>query len=74
MKTNAKKKKSRGRPRKVGADAVALNVMLDRAVWMELRERAYNKGVSMAELARLALGEWLLACALNQRPITGRGT
>lgn len=64
-------KKSLGRPRELPAH-IAFNVRLDAHDWAELRAMADKKGVPMSTLAREALGEWLLACKMGQRPISAR--
>lgn len=66
-------KRGRGRPRKF-ADGkfVGFNVRLHKNVWESLYAYAEKRGVPMADLARDAIGEWLLATKLGQRPIAGR--
>lgn len=61
-----------GRPRKLRDGSIAFNVRLAPHVWAELHAKAEHKGVPMADLARDAIGEWLLACSVGQRPIAGR--
>lgn len=68
-----KKKRPRGRPRTLDG-FIAFNVRLAPETWAELHARAERKGVPMSDLARDALGEWLLACTVGQRPISARGT
>lgn len=67
-------KKKMGRPKKLKDGSIAFNVRLPAHAWAELHERAERKGVPMSDLARDAIGEWLLACTQNQRPISARGT
>jgi predicted HicB family RNase H-like nuclease len=69
-----KEKRERGRPRKLTDGSIMFNVRLPPETWAELHARAERKGVPMSDLARDALGEWLLACSQGQRPISARGT
>ncbi len=75
MKPTAKEAtRPRGRPRKMKDGSIAFNVRLRPEAWAELHARAERKGVPMSDLARDAIGEWLLACAQGQRPISARRT
>lgn len=69
-----KEKRGRGRPRTLVDGSIAFNVKLAPHAWAELHARAERKGVPMADLARDAIGEWLLACNMGQRPVSARGT
>lgn len=71
MRKQHQKQPTRGRPRELPAH-IAFNVRLDAHAWAELRAMADAKGVPMSKLAREALGEWLLACRMGQRPISAR--
>ena len=77
--TKARKKKAPnrgGRPKKFADGSIAFNMKLAPEVWAALKARADRETqktghvVSMGDVARTALGEWLLACAIGQRPST----
>lgn len=55
----------------MGKDSKNVNVRLPNDVWEALQERADLKAVSVSELMRAALSEWLLAAKVN-RPISAR--
>lgn len=69
MKT--KKRGRKGRPRKFADGSIAFNLRLRSHAWAALKSRADAAGVPMADLARDAIEEWLLACAMGQRPVAG---
>ncbi len=70
-----KKKETRGRPRVLGG-YIAFNVKIPPEVWAALKARAERETqhskdgheVTMSDVARIALAEWLLATQLGQRP------
>lgn len=64
-----KPKPKRGRPRKLLDGSVVFAVRLSPVSCDALQELAEKKGVEAADLARLAIDEWLLACAVGQRPV-----
>ncbi|MCC6809966.1 MAG: hypothetical protein IT381_21230 [Deltaproteobacteria bacterium] len=70
-----KPKRPLGRPRKLKSGFIAINVKLTPESWAALHARAEietsrhaGDKVTLSDVARTAIDEWLLACAVGQRP------